>query len=814
VRIVPRRRGTATRAAREVALSRELAALRESESRFAEAQALAHLGSWQWEVSSDELRWSDELFRIYGLAPQSCAPNGKTIMKHQHPADRRLIPEARERAVVEGRPFSVLHRIVRPDGEVRTLHARVKPISDEAGKVVRVFGTTQDVTEERRAEEEHQQAEERFRVAFDDAPIGIALGRSDWRFTQVNQAFCGITGYEPEALVGKTFRDLSHPDDLEAGAGGTDELLRGERSSYRAERRFRHADGHWIHVRLSASFARDSRDRPFMFIAQIEDVTEQKRVETALSQSSERLQAILDNSPFAIHMKDVEGRYLLANKRAASLFESDEDSFIGKTDHELLPPEVAERLVAADRRVLQSGSALAEEAEMITPSGPRTVFTQKFPLCEDDGRTYAVCGISLDITERVRMEEENRRLQAELYEAKRLETVGRLAGGIAHDFNNTLAVIVNYAALARNEVEEASLLAEELDEIRHAAERAADLTHQLLVFSRREHVHPRVTDLNAVLRETEWLLHRAIGEDVELVTELEEPLWSIEADASQLERVLLNLAVNARDAMPHGGTFLIRTDNVTLGANGRRPAGTAPGRFVRIRVTDTGTGMSEEVAARALDPFFTTKPPGEGSGLGLATVHGVVRQASGAVELASRPGEGTTVTIYLPATELPAAPLEPLLQPRSVKGNGESILVVEDEASVQRMICRILSGAGYAVESAAAPSYALEACARHDKRVELLLTDVVMPSMSGGELAEHALRLDPRLKVLFISGYPDDSKVRQGGDTTFSFLQKPFTPAELLSCVASALSQGSPSAGAEARTSARGGPRGERPPRA
>lgn len=522
----------------------------------------------------------------------------------------------------------------------------------------------------------------------------------------------------------------------------------------------------------------------------MEDVTNSKRVERALDETRERFQAILDTAPMGVHMKDLDGRYVLVNRTAASMAGLEPEDFIGRTASELFAgrPE-HDLLVATDEEVMRTQTPLSLEREVETPDGSLTLLIKKFAVRDRDGAICGVGGVFIDITARVRVESENRQLEAELQAARRLEALGGLAGGIAHDFNNLLAVIVNYAVLAREEVDETSTAAEELDEIRCAAERAAELTHKLLVFSRQEHVAPQVHDLNAVVLGAEWLLRRTLGEQIELWVELEEDLWPVAGDAAQLESILINLAVNAAHAMSHGGTLSVRTDNVTFDEAG--PTVAHPGRYVRLSVSDTGSGMPEEVAARAFDPFFTTKPTGQGTGLGLATVHGIARQAGGQVELRSRPGGGTTVTIYLPASAEDFTPQPPRPALDVTEGHGEAVFVVEDELSVRRMIFRILTRAGYAVQEAS-PMEALEACARPDMHIDLLLTDVVMPTISGGELADRGRGLCPELKVLFMSGYVDETRLESSTYELAPLLQKPFTREELLHAIKAVLDQAAP----------------------
>jgi signal transduction histidine kinase/CheY-like chemotaxis protein len=377
-----------------------------------------------------------------------------------------------------------------------------------------------------------------------------------------------------------------------------------------------------------------------------------------------------------------------------------------------------------------------------------------------------------------------------LAQAQRLESLGQLAGGVAHDFNNILAVILNYVSFVSEEVAAAmgpdparhlKAASADLAQIKQAAERAAGLTHQLLVFARREVVRPQVLDLDSVINSVEEMLRRTIGEHVELITSLAGDLWPVLADPGQLEQVLVNLAVNARDAMPAGGTLTIDTSNITGDADSVAGGSKArPGRNVRLRMSDDGTGMPADVAQHAFEPFFTTKPDGAGTGLGLATVYGILTQADGNIRIYSEPGAGTTFTITLPATvEVAAKIVEPVRYERAPKG--ETVLVVEDEEALRNVTRRIFMRNGYQVITAASGPEALDIAGHHPGEIHLLVTDVVMPQMLGKEVAEKMRVIKPEIEVLFMSGYARPVLTSQGRlDPNVALVEKPFSGADLL----------------------------------
>ncbi|MCC6900409.1 MAG: response regulator [Polyangiaceae bacterium] len=452
-------------------------------------------------------------------------------------------------------------------------------------------------------------------------------------------------------------------------------------------------------------------------------------------------------------------RIVYANAAAASLFGRDEQSLVGKRWPSLLSAPTDGN--AAVRRALR-------------PDGSERPVECKVSSMQPNGELRSIVVVR-DVSERERFEERQRATQ-------RMEAVGKLAGGIAHDFNNVLSAIIGNAEFAKHSLPTDSPAHEDLDELRASADRAAALTRQLLAFSRRQVIEPIRVDLNELSRQTERMLARLLGEDIEIQQVLAADLWSVEVDPSQLEQVLLNLAVNARDAMPKGGKLTIETQNVTLDDDYARehPEVTA-GDYVLLGVSDTGTGMSDEVRVRVFEPFFTTKPVGQGTGLGLATVYGIVKQAGGHIWVYSEPGRGTTFKIYLPRVDGGAQTLPGRRPSQRPVGGTERILVVEDEAPVRRLLVRTLNSAGYTVIEAANGADALLKLGSTDGQLDLLVTDVVMPQMGGRELATKVLAKHPDLPVLYLSGYTENAIVHHGVlDAGLVFLQKPFTPEELL----------------------------------
>ncbi|MEA2268839.1 MAG: two-component system, cell cycle sensor histidine kinase and response regulator CckA [Solirubrobacteraceae bacterium] len=747
-----------------------------NEAKLAEAQQIARLGSWEWEIGTDRVTWSEELYRIYGVRADRFSGSYGSNLDRVHADDRARVARVIENAVAERRPWSIDYRIVRPDGELRMIHARGEVVCDEQGRPAVVQGTCQDVTESRRVEDALRAAEQLFRRAFDDAPIGMALIDLEGRWLRLNRAICQMLVRSEQELRTMRLTELNHPDDRRLDRPLVKELLSGRRRSFALEKRYVHADGQLIHALVHVSLMHGDGERPLYFLCQLVDITERRRAEAERRAAQERMQAIIDNSPALVIVKDLEQRYLLVNRRWEDLFGMPVEDVLGRTSDEVLGDRASGQ-EDLDREVIATGEVREAMATIGEDEAETTFLVVKFPLRDADGQTYAVCTIATDITERRRSAEERAELETRLAQAQRLESVGQLAGGVAHDFNNLLSVILTCVGFAQRELPGEHPVREDVEEIGRAADRAAALTRQLLMFSRREVVTPQVVDVGALVREIERLLNRTLSERVALRISIGPDVVPVLIDPAQLEQVLVNLAVNARDAMPQGGTLSIAVSGASGG--------------VRVTVADDGGGMPPEVRERAFEPFFTTKEAGEGTGLGLATVHGVVTDAGGTVDIESEVGGGTVVAIFLPATADGAVlPEEPATPGERALGDA-SVLVVEDQDPVRRQACRILEAHGYRVRDAAGADEALAAW----EPVDVLVTDVVMPGMSGQQLAERARERAPGLRVVFMSGHTDDVLVREGarqGD--IAFVQKPFTRDSLLRAVEEAMAQPAPAA--------------------
>ncbi|GAB7049816.1 PAS domain S-box protein [Catenuloplanes indicus] len=526
--------------------------------------------------------------------------------------------------------------------------------------------------------------------------------------------------------------------------------------------------------------------------------------------STDYAQGLLEAAPDAIVVVAEDGRITLINAQAERLLGYRRDELVGRTVEILVPATARdahplhrqEYMQAARPRPMGSGTLAARRRDGSEFPAEISLSAVRTP------EGLLIAAAIRDVTDRLEAQAERERLtaiaererlEARLQQSQRLESLGQLAGGVAHDFNNLLAVVLNYIAFIAEEVGDAATgdperwepVLKDINQIQRAAERAITLTHQLLAFGRREVVKPRVLNLNTVVREVEALLQRTIGEHVRLETSLADDLWPIRADPGQLTQVLVNLAVNARDAMPGGGSLTIGTGNVTVDESylAGRP-GLHPGPYVRLQVSDTGGGMPKEVADRAFEPFFTTKPKGEATGLGLATVYGTIAQTGGQVSIYSEPDVGTTISALVPASEeaLPVVEQQTSSLPEIAAGGGETVLVVEDEDAMRDVTHRILTRNGYRVLTAPGGDRALELARHHDGPIHLLLSDVIMPKMLGKEVAERVTALRPDTRVLFMSGYARPVLTENGtlGDDV-TLVAKPFSERGLLKSVRAVL---------------------------
>jgi PAS domain S-box-containing protein len=748
-------------------------ALRASEDRYRRIVETAQEGIWMADASDAIAFVNSRGAQMMGYEPEELI--GRPVLS-LFPPENRPDEEKRRARRREGHSEQYETRTLRKDGSDMWALVHANALHDDDGRYVGALAMVSDISARREWEEETR----RLADIVESSDDAILSSSPDGSITSWNRGAERLYGYSPEESVGRSI-SLIVPDDRL----GEEERILGEVReghlihNYETERQ--RADGSLVHVSLAVSpiFDREGRVVGASTIAR--DMTERRRAEEALQESEERYRRIVETANEGVLTMDVRDRITFANRKMLELFAYEADELLGRSPRELLAHADDYLALAAP----QQEAADPKEVELVRRDGSRLwAFVTTSRLTDGEGNAVGALAMISDVTERVRAEQEAERLEAQLHQAQRLESVGQLAGGIAHDFNNLLAVIINYAEFALSEVAD-SPVREDVLEIRRAAEQAAALTQQLLVFSRREMVQPEVLSLNGVVNDMERMLRRTIGEHIELVVRREELLQTVRADRSQIEQVVMNLAFNARDAMPDGGRLTISTCNVTLDAETARLYGELdPADYVCLTVEDTGTGMTANVLRRAFDPFFTTKPPGSGTGLGLATTYGIVHGTGGSVYLDSEPGEGTSVRVYLPAVEEAVEPKVDGAPEVPRRGRGEAVLLVEDEEAVRQLAARILVENGYVVIPAAGPEEALELARDAARQIDLLLTDIVMPGMSGPQLAERVHEIRAGLPIMFMSGYTDR---RDALPEDTVFVGKPFDAATLLREVRGAL---------------------------
>jgi two-component system cell cycle sensor histidine kinase/response regulator CckA len=615
-----------------------------------------------------------------------------------------------------------------------------------------------------------------FRIAFERSAEGIAITMPSGEHLHANKAFCDFVGYSAEELRNRRMLDLTHPDDRPRASAARDRLVRGELTQVSWERRFIHKSGLTFWALVNTTLVRDADNDPAYFISQIIDISDRKMAEDAVRAAENRLRALIGAMRDAIVVLDRAGRYVDVAPSATDVLHRAPADLLGRRLHDVFPSAQADAFQAAVEQALQTRSPV-EMAYDLDVRGERCWFDSTFlPQAGD-----RVVWITRDATSRRRTEQALRESEEQLRQAQKMEAVGQLAGGIAHDFNNLLMAIMSNAELAAGDISESSPVAGYVDEIKNASRRARSLTQQLLAFSRRQMLQPVVLDLNSVVTESQLMIRRLMGATIAMEVKLSPDLGHVRADPGQLSQVLINLAVNARDAMPQGGRLTISSTNIEISRRDASKPGLKEGSYAALVVRDTGSGMTEDVRSRVFEPFFTTKPPGQGTGLGLSTAYGIVKQSGGYIDVESAPSAGTTFTVLLPqAAEAVSATAAPAVVENMTPMHG-TILLVEDEAAVRDATRRMLGRHGFTVIEAANGVDAMDIWERQNQSIDIVLTDVVMPSMGGADLVRSLRQRRPNIRVVFMSGYTQGAlDISEIDESTTRFLNKPFTYDQLL----------------------------------
>jgi PAS domain S-box-containing protein len=742
-------------------------ALRGSEMLLKETQTIAGLGSYVMDIPTGSWRSSDMLHKVFGIdKTYECSVEGwKNLI---HPDDRTVMMDYLRNEVLDrGRAFDKEYRIIRHNDQAeRWVHGLGRLEFDAQGRRVKMLGTIQDITDSKRAEK----ALQLFKFATDRAADAVFWMNRDGSFFYVNDEACRSLGYARNELMRLRLFDIDPDFSKERWKENWLRFEHNEMATNRLESTQRRKDGSTFPVEVTTRhFSTDGVD---VRVAFVRDITERKRVE----ESQARLATAVEQAAETIMITDTRGTILYANPA----FEKTS----GHTRAEAL---------GQNPRIAKSGQHDAEfYRRMWEVLGRGEVWSGHFTNRRKDGKIYdeeatispirdaagkivSYVAVKRDVTREMQLE-------AQFHQAQKMEAVGQLAGGVAHDFNNILGVIIGYGELIAEDLEPDSPLRKYAEEIRQAAERAKGLTQQLLIFSRKQKVQQVVLDLNETVKNLEKMLRRLIGENIEMTVVPGSEIGRIKADTGYIGQVLMNLTVNARDAMPHGGKLTITTGNVTLDENCTRThQGVLPGSYVTLTVSDTGTGMTPEVKARIFEALFTTKPAGKGTGLGLATCHSIVQQSGGHIEVDTEVGKGTTFKIYFPRVDKPVETAVARDQTGPLPRGTETLLIVEDEAPVRHLAWKVLESLGYHVLRAGNGQDALNLARDHKgSPIRLVVTDVVMPRMGGKVMADWLKTIYPDLKILFTSGYTDDALEQEGVlEPGVAFLPKPYAPAIL-----------------------------------
>ncbi len=761
------------------------------QTRLSQAVGIARLGYWEYDFTTDCFIFDDAFYNIFHTTADRVG--GYTLSPKQyaecfvHPEDRYMVAEENRKALEATDPSfhrQLEHRILYADGTVGYITVNYFIVKDERGRTIRTYGVNQDITERKRAEQALIDSERKWRNVLVNTPqIGIALDPRA-RIIFANAHFLKLTGWSEAEVIGQDWFAMFIPESIRDEirqvffdvVGNQDAL---GFMSYENDIVTRAGEARTI--AWSNVLTKDARGAILDITCLGVDLTERKRAEEKLRESEANYRLLVENQTDMVVKVDLDGRFLFVSPSYCRVFGKTEEELLGQTFMPLVHEEDREATAKAMEALFTPAHTAYMEQRALTADGWKWLSWVDTAVLDEEGKVKEIVGIGRDISRRKQAEAEREQLQAQLLQAQKMESVGRLAGGVAHDFNNMLGVILGYTDLSLDEVDPSHPVHAHLQEIRKAAERSAGLTRQLLAFARKQTVVPKVLDLNDTVEGMLRMLRRLIGEDIELVWLPGARLWPVKIDPGQIDQILANLCVNARDAIAGVGRVTIET-----GARVFEPSdcGGNPdcvgGHYVLLSVTDDGCGMDAETRAHLFEPFFTTKAVGQGTGLGLATVYGIVRQNNGFIDVSSEPGRGTTFRIHLPRF---AAAWERQAPPDAsavVARGSETVLLVEDEPTILSLGKTMLEMMGYRALAAATPAEAIRLATAHEGRIDLLITDVIMPTMNGRDLAEQLQRSLPGLKTLFMSGYTADIISQHAVlEEGVHFVQKPFTRQEL-----------------------------------
>ena len=755
-------------------------ALRTSQLQLTEAMDLAHIVYWESDPLAETYTFNDPFYALYGTTAEQEGGYRMTredyAKRFMHPDDLAGYHQFVEENTLRPRDETadVEHRIVRRDGEVRDILTRARIVKDDSGRVIKRYGANQDITERKRMEKVVQESEEQFKKIFEESPIGMVTVGADFRFIRANAAFCKMLGYTEQELTSLTFKDITHPEHVTDDTLHVNDLLSGKIPLYRTEKRYVRKDKGVVWGSCTVNIMRDRDDRFLYFFTTVEDITDRKQADQSLRKSEQRLRDLMDAAPVAIALANMEGDRIYINRKHYELFGYTLEDISTKAEflRRAYPDPAYRETIPTFREAYKQGKELVPYETTIT--------------CKDGTQRHVIVSATVvsnmlllmldDITER-------KHLESQLLQSQKMEAIGTLAGGVAHDFNNILTAIIGFAAILQMDMEKDNPKRAYLDQILTAAQKAANLTQSLLAFSRKQQIDLKPHRMNDIVEQTTKLLKRLLTEDIGLKVALTSDNPSVMADITQMDQILINLATNARDAMPKGGTLRIETGMVRLDDEFIKVQGYGvPGNYAVLSVSDTGLGMDKKTKEHIFEPFFTTKEVGKGTGLGLSTVYGLVKQHNGYITVDSELNKGTMFRIYFPLVYSVREDSVPV--PQDAKKGTETILVAEDDRGVRTLIVDILRRYSYTPIEATDGVEALRLFMDNKDKISLVICDVVMPKMNGKEVCEEIKRTSPTTKILFTSGYTRDVIIDKGvEDATVDFITKPINPREFLTKV-------------------------------
>ncbi len=685
------------------------------------------------------------------------------------------------------------HELIAKDGSKRIVEMSVSLQRDSLGEPSGFHGVARDVTAKIKAEQKIKDSEKSLRLITENIRDIIWTLSFDLHFTYISPSAYRVTGYTPEELhripLNKQISPASYALIKKTLAEALAKELSGLRDDQSSvnilELEMLRKDGSYVWVEVIADFNRDENGKPFEILGVTRDISERKKAEVALEESEKRFRMIVENMHDTVWTMDLNLHFKYISPGSTIM--------TGFTEEELrtipLKEQITPKSYAFIEKILMEQLAQESGGRPVDPKGSLTFEVEAYH--KDDGTIWIELTVTFgrdkngkpleiviagrNITERKKMQEEKEKLEEQLLHAQKMESVGRLAGGVAHDFNNMLNVILGYAELSRMRLTQDNPVMHNIVEIEKAASRSKDITSQLLAFSRKQIIAPKIINLNERIAGIEKTIARLIGEDISLFFHTQSDLWNIKIDPSQIEQILFNLIINARDAMPGGGKLTVETVNIQLDEGYcQSHAGFQPGKYILLTVSDSGHGIDTETLKHIFEPFFTTKETGKGTGLGLATVYGIIKQNGGFINVYSEPGQGTAFKIYFRRTE-EVTPVEEVEEESIAIASG-TILLVEDDLPLREMTAEMLQAIGYSVLTVDKPIEAVSLCEKGNQHIDLVITDVVMPEMNGRELRDKLVVVRPDIKVLFISGYTTNVIADHGIlEKGVQFLQKPFT---------------------------------------